>query len=108
MFHNTKSIFTIYNNYFPCKFEADLIEKVKMVDIDDDMLKELKSADFEGFMKVGMKYADIVVKAEESYNEELSKLFEEFENKKEIDSIETKGEFSDRYYHLYNELVGVN
>ncbi|OJJ20629.1 glycogen synthase [marine bacterium AO1-C] len=108
VFKNSKSIFTIYNNYFEYKFDENLLNKVKMVDIEDDMLKSLQSTDFDGFVKVGIEYADAVIKAEESYSESLNKLFNEFEQAKKIDSIEADENLSDSYYNLYNELVGVN
>jgi starch synthase len=79
-----------------------------MVDIEDDMLTSMQSADFDGFVKVGIEYADAVIKAEESYSESLNKLFTEFEQDKKIDSIEADENLSDSYYNLYNELVGVN
>jgi starch synthase len=108
VFKNSKSIFTIYNNYFEYKFDKNLLNKVKMVDIEDDMLTSMQSADFDGFVKVGIEYADAVIKAEESYSESLNKLFTEFEQDKKIDSIEADENLSDSYYNLYNELVGVN
>ena len=108
VFKNSKSIFTIYNNYFEYKFDKNLLNKVKMVDIDDDMLTSMQSADFDGFVKIGIEYADAVLKAEESYSESLNKLFTEFDQDKKINSIEADENLSDSYYNLYNELVGVN
>lgn len=107
IFYNTKSIFTLYNNYFNQKFKDGLIDKVKMVDIDDAMLNNLRSSDIDGFLKIGMQYADIIIKAEENYNETLNKVFSEVETSRPISSIAPKGEFSDKYYNLYNELVNV-
>ena len=105
MFKDTKTVFTVYNNSFSHKFDGDLLSKVKMIDIEDKMLQNLKSADFEGFIKIGMEYADIVIKAEEAFSEDLNHLFNEFESNKKIDFIETDANFTDSYYNLYNELV---
>jgi len=105
MFKDTKTVFTVYNNSFSHKFDGNLLSKVKMMDIEDQMLQNLKSADFEGFVKIGMEYADIVIKAEEAFSESLNILFNEFESNKKIDFIETDDNFTESYYNLYNELV---
>jgi hypothetical protein len=42
LFKNTKTVFTIYNNSFTYKFKGDLMGKVKMIDIEDNMLGHLK------------------------------------------------------------------
>lgn len=105
IFKDAKSMFTVYNNSFNHKFEDDLLEKVKMLDIEDSMLTNLKSADFEGFVKVGMEYADIVVKPqEENFNENINALFSGYTKTRQI-STESDENFLDSYYNLYNELA---
>ena len=106
MFQNTKSVFTIYNNAFSHKFDEDLLDKVKMMDIEDSMLENLKTADFAGFIKTGAEYADAVIRAEEEANKSLTVLFSEIEKDRKIDTIEKDDNFLDSYYNLYNELVG--
>ncbi|MCE7993876.1 MAG: glycogen/starch synthase [Roseivirga sp.] len=106
IFQNTKSVFTIYNNVFSHQFDAGLLDKVKMMDIDDSMLENLKSADFAGFIKTGAEYADAVIRAEEEVNDGLNSLFSEIGKDKKVDTIEKDDNFLDSYYNLYNELVG--
>jgi starch synthase len=106
IFQNTKSIFTIYNNAFTHKFDKDMLNKVKMMDIEDSMLESLKTTDFEGFIKIGAEYADAVIRAEEEADETLVGLFAEILKNKKIDTIEKDDNFLDTYYNLYNELVG--
>jgi starch synthase len=106
VFKNAKTVFTIYNNSFKFKFTEDIIEKVKMIDIEDSMLSNLKSADYEGFIKIGAEYADAVIKFDEDGNEALDKLFAEFQNEKKMDKVENNEDFLDSYYNLYNELAG--
>lgn len=101
LFKETKSVFTIYNNEFSHVFDNDLLEKVKMIDIEDEMLKGLKSADYEGFIKLGMEFSDAVIKAGDS---EIKWLDEP--KAKKIDTIEEGDNFTESYYNLYNELVG--
>src|SRR5205823_12822422 len=62
VFKDSKSVFTVYNNCWSHKFDKNLIQKAKMLDIEDGMLSNLKSADFEGFVKIGIEYADAVIK----------------------------------------------
>lgn len=106
LFKNTKTAFSVYNNGFKYKFNNNLIDKVKMIDIEDSMLTNLQSADFEGFIKIGIEYSDAVIKAGEDFSESLAQLFEEFDSEKRIDTIEKDENLLDSYYNLYNELVG--
>lgn len=106
MFKDTKTVFTVYDNSFVHKFDNDLINKVKMIDIEDSMLNHLKSADFEGFIKLGAEYADAVIKAEDELGKSLHALMEHISKDKKIDTIEKDENFLDSYYNLYNELVG--
>ena len=106
IFQNTKSVFTIYNNDFAHQFNDDLLDKVRMMDIEDSMLENLKTADFAGFIKTGAEYADAVIRAEEEVSESLNSLIGEIQENKEVNTIEKDDNFLDSYYNLYNELVG--
>lgn len=108
VFKNSKSIFSVYNSGFSHKFEGNLLEKVKMMDIEDNMLTSLESADFEGFMKIGMNFADVVIKTNEQLSEVLDRLFTQVEDGKNVQSIVSSNEdesYADTYYNLYNTLV---
>lgn len=107
LFKDTKSVFAIYNTGFNHKFGDDLLEKVKMVDIDDSILAPLKSKDYEGFLKIGMEYADVIIKSEE-ISENLSQLIEECSKDKkcEINSEEEEEELFESYYNIYTDLAG--
>jgi starch synthase len=106
LFKDTKSVFAVYNNEFTFKFKDDLIEKAKMIDIDDQMLSPLKSADYAAFIKMGCQYADALVKAEEAYSESLNKLFDTLSEENKFETIEKDENFTESYYNLYNELAG--
>jgi starch synthase len=107
IFKKTKTVYTVYDNILRCKFSSDLIEKVKTNDIDKSMLANLESADLEGFIKIGIEYADVVIKAEEEFSNGLNELLNELPKEKKIDIIEEKdNNYLDSYYNLYNELVG--
>lgn len=103
MFSGAKSVFTVFNYSFEQKFNDSLLEKVKMLDIEDDMLFPLRSFNIEGFIKTGMEYADVVVKSEDDLKENLKRLLDDVEGTKEI--FEAEGDFSESYYKLYHELA---
>jgi len=106
IFKDTKTVFTIYDTPFSHKFDNDLIEKVKMLDIEDDMLAPLKTKDYEGFIKIGMEFADAIIKSEPAFKNGLNTLFKEISAEKKIDTIEKDENCEESYYNLYNELVG--
>ncbi len=82
-----------------------MLEKVKMLDIEDSMLTGLKSADFEGFIKVGMEYADITCKSnEENFSDNINALFNNFTKERHVTS-DTEENFLESYYNIYNDLA---
>lgn len=106
IFKKTKTIFTVYDHVYSHKFSSDLISKVRTNDMDKGALANLESADLEGFIKIGIEYADVIIKAEEEFSNGLNELFEELPKEKKVDIIEKKDNYLDSYYNLYNELVG--
>ncbi len=105
IYKDAKTVFSIYNNPFTHKFGADLLSKVKMIDIDDSMLHPLKTADYEGFIKMGMAYADAVINANEESPESFNRLMAELSMKNQYDITEQHENFEDSFYNLYNDLV---
>ena len=103
MFKDTKSVFTVYNNAFSYKFDTDLLNKAKAMDVSDEALAHLHSADFEGFVKLGCAYADAVLKADEKCSESLNQIFNDAP--KRVELAEENENFSEAYYNLYTDLV---
>jgi starch synthase len=106
LFVNTKTVFTIYDNKFSYKFKGDLLDKVKMLDIEDDMISMLKTLDYEGFIKLGIEYSDAVIKANEGIDKSVQLLIDDIKKSTKVDTIEKSENFTDSYLELYNELVG--
>jgi len=73
-----------------------------MLDIDDSMLTTLKSADYDGFIRLGIEYSDVVIKAEKN----LAGLENLFQNGNKVQTIDKDDDFTDSYFKLYKELVG--
>jgi starch synthase len=110
MFKNAKAIFSVYNNAFEHKFDhATMMEKVKMLDIEDSMLAPLKSADFEGLMKIAVEYADVVLTRSEPYSEKMHQLLADFEKRDDqrMEEINHDNEdWIENYMSIYQDLVG--
>lgn len=103
MFKDTKSVFTVHNNAFSYKFDDDLLSKAKAMDVSDEALAHLRSADFEGFVKLGCAYADAVIRVDENISDSLNQIFNE--SPKRVNLDEEEATFSEAYYNLYNDLV---
>jgi starch synthase len=108
IFKNTKTVFTVYDSKFSHKFGNDLLNKVKMMDIEDSMLAPLESGDFVGFIKTGIQYADAVIKSETEFKNGLNTLFNELSDNEKVNiiDIEKDENCEESYYNLYNELAG--
>ncbi|MCG8307976.1 MAG: glycogen/starch synthase [Cytophagales bacterium] len=108
IFQNAKTVFTVYDTPFEHKFGVDLLQKVKMMDIEDEMLSPLESNDYEGFIKLGVEYADATIKSENEFKNGLNAIFASLEKNEEalIDTIEKDENCEESYYNLYNDLVG--
>lgn len=103
LFKNAKTVFSLYDNAFSFKFNADLVTKVKMIDIEDNMLGNLKTADYEGFIKLGMEFSDAVIASDD--HKKLEPILKAIKQKK-VEKIEQNDNLTESYYNLYNELVG--
>jgi starch synthase len=110
MFKNAKAIFSIYNNAFEHKFDhGSMMEKVKMLDIEDSMLNNLKTADFDGLMKIAVEYADVVLKRSEPYSEKLNQLLATIPNgaNKRLAEIDHESaDWEENYMSIYQDLAG--
>jgi len=105
VFKDAKSVFSIYSNEFMDKFEGNILEKAKMLDIDDAMMASLKTADFSGFIKMGMEYADTVVRSDEDFSDNMNGMFTEYALHKRLSQVATDENLHSSYLALYNELA---
>jgi starch synthase len=67
------------------------------------MLGSLDSADYNGFMKIGIEYSDVVITTDEEVTEKFNTIFNELPDKtfKYISETDIDG-----FYNFYTELVG--
>ena len=106
IFQNAKTVFTVHDTKFNHVFGDDLLEKVKMIDIEDGMLDLLKTANFEGFIKIGMQYADAISNADGQVSASFKTLIKSLSEGNDISDIKQDENFEESYYKLYNELIG--
>ncbi len=107
IFKDAKSVFSIYNSDFgDFQFSADLMEKARMLDIDDEMMGALKAADCQGFVRAGMQYADRVIKHKEEYSENMNALFQEYRKHTQLAEMadEPGEDVLNAYHDIYNAL----
>ena len=99
IFKDVKVVYSIHDNSFEHKFDSSIVEKARMIDVEDNMLEPLASADYEGFIKLGAKYADaVILPGEEGHLKEILVG-------KKTDVMEASVESVDSYYDYYQDLV---
>ncbi|MFN4084700.1 MAG: glycogen/starch synthase [Spirosomataceae bacterium] len=104
IFKDTKTVFTLYNNVFDQTFSKDIVPKAKMMDIEDNMLSSLETADFMGFIKIACEYSDVVINANDQATTELTSLLDA-QSSRRIDAFIEDENFADTFFNLYNELA---
>lgn len=103
LFKNAKVLYTIYDTGIPQQFGDDLVEKAIIQDLDEKMLEGLSSSNYEGFLKVGVKYADKVTLSDKAIKEQLNGTL----NGVSHEIIEDGEELADKYYEIYQDMAGV-
>jgi starch synthase len=76
-----------------------------MLDIDDQMLNSLRTADFSGFVKMGMEYADTVVRSDEDFSDNMNGMFLEYAKSNRLPQVGCDENLHSSYLALYNELA---
>lgn len=102
IFKGAKTIFSVYNNRFDFKFSANIVEKACCAGVDASMLDSLQTADYDGFVKIGLEHSDAIINYNGDDQGTIAKLFED----KIIKVVDQSDEGMESYYELYNELVG--
>ena len=103
MFKDAKVVFSVFDSAFTHQFEFEgLYEKVKLLDIEDDMLGSLSTADYAGFIKIGAEYSDAVITSKEEVTEKFNAIFNELPDKKISFVAESD---IDSHYDLYINLA---
>ena len=103
IFKGAKVISSLFDNEFPHKFNPDeIFEKVRLDGIEDSMLGSIASADYEGFMKIGIEYSDAIITTQEDKIEIFNKIINDLPDKNLRYIAEND---IDAYNVLYTEMA---
>jgi len=76
-FANTKVVYNLFNEGFNNNWDERFGEKLKFDGFNDDVLKELKEANFESITKSAVKYSDGLCVGSEELTPELKAIFDD-------------------------------
>lgn len=104
IYKDSKTIFSPHNSSFDFTFpKDDLLEKVKMGELEDDQLASLSTADYHAFIKIGAEYADKLVSLENVDNTRIQSIIDEHQTKTYQNIAENDLDFFEK---AYLELAG--
>ena len=105
IFNDTKVVVSLYNDEFDEKFQSGMKKKIKMDGITNDDLKPMDKNNYQGLMKLAIKYSDAVIAAQENINPSLIK-YAKSKNKLFLDFIKEE-DYYDQYDEFYSEVLNV-
>ena len=101
MFHNSKVVYSLYNDEFKESFNPDYGRKMMMDGLDKEDIKDLKNPDHNVISTVAMKYADAVVVGTPTLNPHLGKELKKLN--KPVLHYQSPEEYIDAYDNFYDE-----
>jgi starch synthase len=106
MFKDSRSVFTLFDSAFAHQFTPEgLYDKVKLKDVEDNMLSALDEANYNAFLKIGIQYADAVVTSQQDLTEKYQEILHETPQSK-IRYIGLEDNFAEKHLDLYTEILG--
>ncbi len=99
IFKNTKCVFSAFDSHFDYQFPADVLEKARMNDVEEDMLPTLQQDAYKGLLDIAFQYSDLVTKGQSEYQTLTNDIL--LNANREI--VEYASDESD-YYELYKQL----
>lgn len=103
VFKDSKTIFSPHNSSFNFTFQKDdLMEKVRLGDMDDTHLSALDSADYQAFLRLGASYADKIVALDTS-EAHVQPIVNEYQDKTYQNIAENDIDFFEK---VYKDLAG--
>ncbi|MFN8256624.1 MAG: glycogen/starch synthase [Bacteroidales bacterium] len=103
LFHDSKVIYSIYNDDFEDKLDLNFRKKLKLRGISGEDTKVIESPDFVSISKLAIEYSDGVIQGSENINSELKEYINNcklpvLEYKNEQEYIEAYSDFYDIIY----------
>ena len=99
IYKDSKTIFSPHNSAFDFTFSNDdLLEKVKIGDLDEAHLGSLATSDYHAFIKIGAEFADKVVSLENVDNTRIQSIIDEYKEKTHQNIAENELDFFEKAY----------
>jgi starch synthase len=99
IYKDSKTIFSPHNSAFDFTFSNDdLLEKVKIGDLDEAHLGSLATSDYHAFIKIGAEFADRVVSLENVDNTRIQSIIDEYKEKTHQNIAENDLDFFEKAY----------
>ncbi len=103
MFHNSKVVYSLYNDSFTESFNKDFAKKVLMDGLSADDVKGLEDPNYVSLTKMAMHYSDAVMKSSTTLHEEIDTEFKSL-SKPTLD-YKTPEEYIEAYDNFYDEAM---
>jgi starch synthase len=103
MFHNSKVVYSLYNDAFTESFNPKFSSKVVMEGLSATEVKDLKDPNYVSLTKLAMNWSDAVVKSSASIHDQVEAAFRKL-NKPTLD-YKSPEEYIEAYDAFYDEAV---
>lgn len=103
MFHNSKVVYSLYNDSFSESFNKDFAKKVLMDGLNADDVKGLEDPNYVSLTKMAMQYSDAVMKSSNTLHSEIDSAFKSL-SKPTLD-YKTPEEYIEAYDNFYDEAM---
>ncbi|CAN5398924.1 glycogen/starch synthase [soil metagenome] len=103
MFHNSKVVYSLYNDEFSEPFNADFGKKILMEGLNPADVKELKDPNYASLSRLAMQWSDAVIKGSPTINTDVDAAFAKL-SKPTLD-YKSPEEYVEAYDNFYDEAV---
>lgn len=103
MFHNSKVVYSLYNDSFTESFNKDFGKKILMDGLSADDVKGLEDPNYVNLTKLAMHYSDAVMKSSTTLHDEIESTFKSL-SKPTLD-YKSPEEYIEAYDNFYDEAM---
>ena len=103
MFHNSKVVYSLYNDGFTEAFNSDFARKVQMEGLTAADVKEINDPHYASLSRLAMQWSDAVVKSSATLHDQVEKDFRKL-SKPTLD-YKSPEEYVEAYDTFYDEVV---
>jgi starch synthase len=104
IFKNSKCVFSVTDSDFDHTFSSEIMNKVRLLDVNDENLTPLEKPDYLGFIKLAAENSDLVIKASPDLKPSVIEAIESTASR-HLTANEDDAEILDTFYNLYAELA---